>query len=180
AGADEVVEGEFVLRVTVQDNNQNTTTDVSEPGVIEATVSHGAAEGSEETSSTTGSSDGNAVSQGETAEESSASGRNRIEDMQNCLESSDNGETPCGTDEEILEYLDALINDVIKDGDLSEKERAKAEFIKRYLALQKDGQTLEQMLQLFDHGMTRSEAVEIIVFLLSSHGVIFENGGLPL
>src|SRR5690606_18809838 len=97
-----------------------------------------------------------------------------------CLESSDNGETPCGTDEHILEYLDALINDVIKDGDLSEKERAKAEFIKRYLALQKDGQTLEQMLQLFDHGMTRAEAVEIIVFLLSSHGVIFENGGLPL
>jgi len=184
AGADEVTGGEFVLRVTVQDNNLNTTTDVSEPGVMEETVSHGSAGESEESvelSPTSGSTGiGNEGSQEETSEESSSSGRNRMDDMQNCLESNNNGETPCGTDEEILEYLDALIHEVIEDGDLSEKERSKAEFIKRYLALQTSGQSLEQMLALFDHGMTRGEAVEIVVFLLSSRGVIFENGGLPL
>ncbi|MGE3278526.1 MAG: LamG-like jellyroll fold domain-containing protein [Candidatus Altimarinota bacterium] len=184
--ADGVTDGDYELRITVQDSGLSTTTDVTEPFEIdEGTATHGSADGS---SSAVSSDDdnGGAVDPGEEAMipggSDRQSGRSGVDgDAQNCFETGENGETPCATNEEILEFLDEVISTSIEDADWSEKEQAKAEFIQRYLSLHlQKGQSMEQMLQLFDHGMTRGEAVEILVFLLSSHGVIFENGGLPL
>jgi hypothetical protein len=172
AFADEVT-GDAILRITVQDASLNTTSDITETFEIDG-VSHGSAEDELLARPTPPSV--------EVVEDNGfdVTSRDRGENFQNCLSSEGNEETPCESSEEITEFLDALVSNLVTDADLSEKERGKAEFIKRYLALQQDGQTLEEKLQLFDHGMTRGEAMEIIVFLLSAHGVLFQNGNLPL
>lgn len=164
---------EVILRITVQDAAQNTTTDMTSSFPVE-TGSHGS---TEEISNSFGH-----ESEQEPVDTSVQiqTGRSREDAMENCFVIEEDGETSCQTNQEITEFLDALVRDLIQDGDLSEKEKAKSEFIKRYLALQNNGLSLEEKLKLFDHGMTRGEAVEMAVFLLSSHGVIFENGGLPL
>jgi hypothetical protein len=173
SGADDVSADEALLKIIVQDLSGNTASDVSQVFEVEG-GDHGSAPTDSLFKPRPPEVD---VFEGT---EQPPAGNRGSENFQNCLESEGNEETPCETSEEITEYLDALVNSLVTDADLSEKEKAKAEFIKRYLALQNNGQTLEEKLRLFDHGMTRGETVEMLVFLLTSHGVILQNGDLAL
>lgn len=92
---------------------------------------------------------------------------------QRCLHGNDAGETPCTDEQQLIQYLEAIVDEVIDPDTLTEKEKALAEFIKLFNALKSDTITdLTQRLEVFGHDLTRAEAMDIIVSLLISKSAI--------
>jgi hypothetical protein len=92
---------------------------------------------------------------------------------QRCLNSNGAGETPCSDEQQLIQYLGAIVNEVIDPDTLTEKEKGLAEFIKRFNAL-KSGEITDpaNRLAVFGHDLTRAEAVDIIVFLLLAKSAV--------